>query len=169
VCDRLDSLRRKRRCFTGAVANHIIFRHPTAGSAAGNCGNIDAARFGETTGDRRRRHSGASAVVERHCRFFHLLRDHSQQFADGHRGAIRLEDTTQNTRPGCGHFDRHLVGFEFDQHLTRSNWIALVFVPCPDRRLDNRLTQGRDFDFDSHRLLVLSILFDSWRTQRFGD
>jgi hypothetical protein len=147
---------------------HVLLRHPTAGSAAGNCGNIDAARFGETTGDRRCCHSGASTVVERHSRFFHFLRNHPQQFADGHRGAIRLEDTTQNARPGCSHFNRHLVGFEFDQHLTCGDRVALVFVPCPDRRFDNRLAQGRDFDFDSHRLLVLSILFDSWRTQSFG-
>jgi hypothetical protein len=48
------------------------------------------------------------------------------------------------------HFNRHLVGFQFDQRLVRLDRIARLLEPLPDGCLGDRFTQRRYADFVRH-------------------
>ena len=46
----------------------------------------------------------------------------------------------------CRHFDRDLVRFQLDERVARRDGVAFLFQPARYRRLDDRLTERRDFD-----------------------
>ena len=73
--------------------------------------------------------------------------DRAQQRADRDRGAVLGGDLGQHAGGGRGHFDRHLVGLQFDQRLVDARPLALLLEPLADGRFGHGFAQRGYSDF----------------------
>ncbi len=70
--------------------------------------------------------------------------------ADLHCGAGLDGNGFNRAVGGRGHFDRHLVGFEFEQRLVARDRFALFLEPARNRGFGHGLAHRGNFDFDAH-------------------
>jgi hypothetical protein len=78
------------------------------------------------------------------------LGDMRQQRVDLDRLAVLGEDLAQRAGDRRGHFDRDLVGFQFDQRLVDLDGVARLLEPGADGGFADGFAKGRDADFSSH-------------------
>ena len=69
----------------------------------------------------------------------------ADDLANLHVGAGSMINAAQNTGRRGGHFEIHLVGFEFHDRLAKSDEVAGVLHPTRDASLDDRFADfGND-------------------------
>ena len=140
-----------------------------AGSIAGFAGDaahrrrqrrVGSSRFGRRRrGDGRQRRLAAVATAgaafgswrlcgrSRRRRGAAARRDGAEQCADRDGVAVLGGDFRQHAGGRRRHFDRHLVGFEFDQRLVDGDRVAWLLEPLADGRFGHGLAQRGYLDF----------------------
>src|SRR5581483_724939 len=77
--------------------------------------------------------------------------DRTKDRADADGLAVGRGDRFDDSGGRRRHFQRDLVGFEFDQRLVRLHLVADLLEPLAHGRFGDRLAKGRDADFGRHR------------------
>ena len=158
-----------RRCSGGGRLRrsdgreHVAFQHLAAHAASGHRSGIDLVVGCDLGGRRRGRHGrrgrlggdgggGRGSCDRRWLRRSAPCQNLAEQSADADGFAVLGGDLGQHARRGGVDFQRHLVGFEFDERLVSLHGFALLLEPLPDGRLGDRFAESGNANFSSHAI-----------------